>query len=75
MTTQKEIEEIRTALSWFDVRRYDGLKELTLEQIYAELERRMLAYKTRQQWETAGKDNQMQAIYHDTMMPRSDVVM
>ncbi|HCB1681977.1 TPA: hypothetical protein MYP94_003357, partial [Citrobacter braakii] len=55
MTTQKEMEEIRAALSWFDVRRYDGLKDLTLEQIYAELERRMLAYKTRQQWETAGK--------------------
>ena len=36
MTTQKEMEEIRTALSWFDVRRYDGLKDLTLEQIYAE---------------------------------------
>ncbi|EEB7226884.1 hypothetical protein DEI16_01220 [Salmonella enterica subsp. enterica serovar Typhi] len=48
MTTQKEMEEIRAALSWFDVRRYDGLKDLTLEQIYAELERRMLAYKTRQ---------------------------
>ena len=47
MTTQKEMEEIRAALSWFDVRRYDGLKDLTLEQIYAELERRMLAYKSK----------------------------
>ncbi len=75
MTTQKEMEEIRAALSWFDVRRYDGLKDLTLEQIYAELERRMLAYKTRQQWETAGKDNQMQAIYHDATIRCGDVIL
>ncbi|QLO51842.1 hypothetical protein HV234_10050 [Klebsiella grimontii] len=75
MTTQKEMEEIRTALSWFDVRRYDGLKDLTLEQIYAELERRMLAYKTRQQWETAGKSNQMQAIYHDAKIRCGDVIL
>lgn len=72
MTTQKEMEEIRTALSWFDVRRYDGLKDLTLEQIYAELERRMLAYKQ-------GNNGKQQAkiikckLY--TMMPKSDVVM
>ncbi|MDM6727780.1 DUF6387 family protein [Klebsiella grimontii] len=75
MTTQKEMEDIRAALSWFDVRRYDGLKDLTLEQIYAELERRMLAYKTRQQWETAGKDNQMQAIYHDATIRCGDVIL
>lgn len=75
MTTQKEMEEIRAALSWFDVRRYDGLKDLTLEQIYAELEKRMLAYKTRQQWETAGKDNQMQAIYHDATIRCGDVIL
>lgn len=75
MTTQKEMEEIRAALSWFDVRRYDGLKDLTLEQIYAELERRMLAYKTRQQWETAGKSNQMQAIYHDAKIRCGDVIL
>lgn len=75
MTTQKEMEDIRAALSWFDVRRYDSLKDLTLEQIYAELERRMLAYKTRQQWETAGKDNQMQAIYHDATIRCGDVIL
>lgn len=75
MTTQKEMEDIRAALSWFDVRRYDGLKDLTLEQIYAELERRMLAYKTRQQWETAGKDNQMQVIYHDATIRCGDVIL
>ncbi|WP_159235630.1 DUF6387 family protein [Raoultella terrigena] len=75
MTTQKEMEEIRTALSWFDVRRYDGLKDLTLEQIYAELERRMLAYKTRQQWDTAGKSNQMQAIYHDAKIHCGDAIL
>lgn len=75
MTTQKEMEEIRTALSWFDVRRYDGLKDLTLEQIYAELERRMLAYKTRQQWDTAGKSNQMQAIYHEAKIQCGDAIL
>lgn len=75
MTTQKEMEEIRAALSWFDVRRYDGLKDLTLEQIYAELERRMLAYKTRQQWETAGEENQKQAIYHDATIRCGDVIL
>ncbi|EAA7956468.1 hypothetical protein DLG46_23425, partial [Salmonella enterica] len=75
MTTQKEMEEIRTALSWFDVRRYDGLKDLTLEQLYAELERRMLAYKTRQQWETAGEENQRQAIYHDAKIRCGDVIL
>ncbi|HDR2160830.1 TPA: hypothetical protein QCG56_002767 [Enterobacter cancerogenus] len=75
MTTQKEMEEIRAALSWFDVRRYDGLKDLTLEQIYAELERRMLAYKTRQQWETAGEENQRQAIYHDAKIRCGDVIL
>lgn len=75
MTTQKEMEDIRTALSWFDVRRYDGLKDLTLEQIYAELERRMLAYKTRQQWDTAGKSNQMQAIYHEAKIQCGDAIL
>ncbi|EAM5759993.1 hypothetical protein C6169_04835 [Salmonella enterica] len=75
MTTQKEMDDIRTALSWFDVRRYDGLKDLTLEQIYAELERRMLAYKTRQQWDTAGKSNQMQAIYHEATIRCGDVIL
>lgn len=75
MTTQKEMEDIRTALSWFDVRRYDGLKDLTLEQIYAELERRMLAYKTRQQWDTAGKSNQMQAIYHEAKIQSGDAIL
>ncbi|MEZ2694540.1 DUF6387 family protein [Hafnia alvei] len=75
MTTQKEIEDIRTALSWFDVRRYDGLTDLTLEQIYAELERRMLAYKTRLQWDTAGKSNQMQAIYHEAKIQCGDAIL
>ena len=75
MTTQKEMEDIRTALSWFDVRRYDGLKDLTLEQIYAELERRMLAYKTRLQWDTAGKSNQMQAIYHEAKIQCGDAIL
>ena len=75
MTTQKEMEDIRAALSWFDVRRYDGLKDLTLEQIYAELERRMLAYKTRQQWATAGKSNQMQAIYHESKIQCGDAIL
>ncbi|EPM7919488.1 DUF6387 family protein, partial [Escherichia coli] len=53
MTKRIPVAEIVEALSkWFDVSRYDALKDLTLEQIYAELERRMFVYKARQQWET-----------------------
>ncbi|UPT56441.1 DUF6387 family protein [Dickeya zeae] len=75
MTTQKSIEETKKALQeWFDVSRYDGLKDLTLEQIYAELERRMFAYKTRQQWATAGDENRMQAIYHDALIHSGKVL-
>lgn len=67
--------EIVEALSeWFDVSRYDLLKDLTLEQIYGELERRIFAYKARQQWETAGEENQMLAIYHDAMIRSGKVI-
>ena len=72
MTTQKEMEEIRAALSWFDVRRYDGLKDLTLEQIYAELERRMLATKQDNNGKQQAKIIKCKRY---TMMPQSDVVM
>ena len=67
------MEEIRTALSWFDVRRYDGLKDLTLEQIYTELE------KTDVGLQNKGNNGKQQAkiikckLY--TMIPKSDVVM
>ncbi|ACX87358.1 conserved hypothetical protein [Pectobacterium parmentieri WPP163] len=48
MTKKMSKAEIVEALSeWFDVSRYDVLKDLTLEQIYAELERRIFAYKAR----------------------------
>ena len=47
-TQEMPTAEIVEALSvWFDVSRYDVLKDLTLEQIYAELERRTFAFKTR----------------------------
>lgn len=55
--------------------RYDGLKDLTLEQIYAEFETRMLVYKTRQQWDTAGKSNQMQAIYHEAKIQCGEAML
>lgn len=45
MTKKMPKAEIVEELSkWFDVSRYDVLKDLTLEQIYAELERRIFAY-------------------------------
>ena len=53
---------------WFDVSRYDALKDLTLEQIYAELERRMFVYKARQQWETLDDKHRNAVIHHDTMI-------
>lgn len=60
MTTQKEMEEIRTALSWFDVRRYDGLKDgcwLTKQGNNGKQQAKIIKCK----------------LY--TMMPKSDVVM
>lgn len=75
MTKKMSKEEIVEALSeWFNVSRYDVLKDLTLEQIYAELERRIFAYKARQHWETAGQDNQMLAIHHDALIRSGKVI-
>ncbi|WP_258232242.1 DUF6387 family protein, partial [Klebsiella pneumoniae] len=38
--------ELRKVLEeWFDVERYEAIKELTLQQFYVEVERRILAYK------------------------------
>lgn len=38
--------ELRKLLEeWFDVERYEAIKELTLQQFYVEVERRILAYK------------------------------
>lgn len=72
MTTQKEMEEIRTALSWFDVRRYDGLKDLTLEQSMLSLKDGCLLTKR-------GNNGKQQAkvikCKRYTMMPKSDAVM
>lgn len=75
MTKKMSKAEIVEALGeWFDVSRYDVLKDLTLEQIYAELERRIFAYKARQQWETAGEDNQLLAIHHDALNRSGKVI-
>ncbi|MBN3341605.1 hypothetical protein H5A44_04060 [Pectobacterium brasiliense] len=75
MTKKMPKAEIVEELSkWFDISRYDVLKNLTLEQIYAELERRIFAYKARQQWETAGEENQMLAIYHDAQIRSGKVI-
>ncbi|MBS0850004.1 DUF6387 family protein [Citrobacter sp. JGM124] len=75
MTKKMSKAEIVEALSeWFDVSRYDVLKDLTLEKIYAELERRIFAYKARQQWETAGQENQLLAIHHDALIRSGQVI-
>jgi hypothetical protein len=75
MTKKMPKAEIVEELSkWFDVSRYDVLKDLTLEQIYAELERRIFAYKTRKRWETAGEENQMLAVYHDAQIRSGKVI-
>lgn len=38
--------EIRKAIeSWFDIERYDAIEQLTLQQFYVEIERRILAYR------------------------------
>lgn len=69
MTKRMAVADIVEALSkWFDVSRYDALKNLTLEQIYAELERRMFAYKARQQWETLDDKHRNAVIHHDAMI-------
>jgi len=35
----------------------------------------MLVYKTRQQWDTAGKSNQMQAIYHEAKIQCGEAML
>lgn len=38
--------EIRKVIeSWFDIERYDAIEQLTLQQFYVEIERRILAYR------------------------------
>lgn len=38
--------EISKAIeSWFDIERYDAIEQLTLQQFYVEIERRILAYR------------------------------
>ncbi|WP_225085171.1 DUF6387 family protein [Pectobacterium colocasium] len=59
---------------WFDVSRYDALNELTLEQIYVELERRMIAYKALQQWATLDEKHRMLAVYHEAMIKTGKVL-
>lgn len=76
MTKRMPVAEIVEALSkWFDVSRYDALKDLTLEQIYAELERRMFVYKARQQWETLDDKHRNAVIHHDAMIHSGRVLL
>ena len=76
MTKRMPVAEIVEALSkWFDVSRYDALKDLTLEQIYAELERRMFVYKARQQWETLDDKHRNAVIHHDVMIHSGRVLL
>jgi len=35
----------------------------------------MLVYKARQQWDTAGKSNQMQAIYHEAKIQCGEAML
>jgi hypothetical protein len=45
--------EIRKAVElWFDIERYDAIEQLTLQQFYVEIERRILAYKMLQKRDT-----------------------
>ncbi|MDH8140997.1 DUF6387 family protein [Klebsiella pneumoniae] len=45
--------EIRKAIEvWFDIDRYDAIEQLTLQQFYVEVERRILAYKMLQKRDT-----------------------
>ena len=76
MTKRMHVAEIVEALSkWFDASRYDALKDLTLEQIYSELERRMFVYKARQQWETLDDKHRNAVIHHDAMIHSGRVLL
>ena len=43
-TVMKRSELRKVLEEWFDVERYEAIKELTLQQFYVEVERRILAY-------------------------------